>query len=252
MTVVSHPARPHSAMILAAGLATRMRPLTATMPKPLLRLGGKALLDYAIDYLAAAGVQTIVVNAFWQAEKLAVHLAGHRPPPRLRLQREDTLLETGGGVKAALPHLGADPFFVVNGDAFWLDGPLPTLQRVARALDDDVDGVLLVHRTAQVHADVGFGDFAVDKWGMVRRRREREIVPYLYAGVHLMRPCLLDGMPEGKFSMNLAWDRAIAAGRLRAVVHDGIWFHLSTPDDLAEAEEILQARVTGDARWPWR
>ena len=112
--------------------------------------------------------------------------------------------------------------------------------------------MLLVHRTFQVHADVGFGDFAVDKWGILRRRKEREIVPYIYAGVQLIHPRLLDGMPDGPFSMNRAWDRALAAGRLRAVVHDGIWFHLSTPFDLTEAEQILEARVTGDARWPWR
>ena len=244
--------RPHSAMILAAGLATRMRPLTDETAKPLLTLGGTTLLDHAIDRLSAAGVAHVVVNAFWQADRVAAHLAGRVPPPRVTLRRETTLLETGGGVKAALPLLGADPFFVINGDAFWLDGPHPALDRVAEAFDESVDAVLLVHRTFQVHAEVGFGDFAVDKWGMIRRRQEREIVPYIYAGVHLMRPSLLDGTPEGRFSMNLAWDRAIEAGRLRAVVHDGIWFHLSTPADLAEAEEILQARVTGDARWPWR
>ncbi|MDR3535602.1 MAG: nucleotidyltransferase family protein [Acetobacteraceae bacterium] len=244
--------RPHSAMILAAGLGTRMRPLTDATPKPLLTLGGKALLDYEIDQLAAVGVQTVVVNAFWQADRLADHLASRQPPPRLILQREDVLLETGGGVKAALPVLGPDPFYVVNGDAFWLDGPHPVLDRMAQALDDEVDGVLLVHRTFQVHAEVGYGDFAVDKWGMLRRRAEREIVPYLYAGLQLIRPSLLDDTPEGSFSMNLAWNRAMENGRLRAVVHDGIWFHLSTPADLAEAEGILQARVTGDTRWPWR
>jgi MurNAc alpha-1-phosphate uridylyltransferase len=239
-------------MILAAGLATRMRPLTDELPKPLLTLGGKALLDYALERLVEVGVEDVVVNAFWQADRLAAHLEARQPPPRLILQREDALLETGGGVKAALPYLGNDPFFVVNGDAFWLDGPHAALARVAQAFDDAVDGVLLVHRTFQVHAEVGFGDFALDQWGMVRRRGEQEIVPYLYAGVQLIRPSLLDDTPDGKFSMNLAWDRAIDAGRLRAVVHDGIWFHLSTPADLTEAEEILQARVTGDARWPWR
>jgi MurNAc alpha-1-phosphate uridylyltransferase len=147
--------------------------------------------------------------------------------------------------------LGPDPFFVVNGDAFWLNGPTSALQRLASVFDDTVDGVLLVHRTSHVHADVGSGDFALDKWGAPRRRKEREVVPYIYAGVQLMHPRLLAGMPEGAFSMNRAWDIALAAGRLRAVVHDGLWFHLSTPPDLAEAEQILEARFTGDARWPW-
>jgi MurNAc alpha-1-phosphate uridylyltransferase len=148
--------------------------------------------------------------------------------------------------------LGPDPFFVVNGDAFWLNGPIPALARLAALFDDTVDGVLLVQRTSQVHAEVGLGDFALDKWGTPRRRGQREVVPYIYAGVQLIHPRLLAGMPDGAFSMNQAWDKALAAGRLRAAVHDGIWFHLSTPPDLAEAEHILEARFTGDVRWPWR
>jgi N-acetyl-alpha-D-muramate 1-phosphate uridylyltransferase len=243
---------PHSAMVLAAGLGTRMRPLTDTTPKPLLTLGGPTLLDHALDHLVSAGVGTVAVNAHWQADQVAAHLAKRQPPPRTVLLREAHLLETGGGVRAALAILGVDPFFVVNGDAFWLNGPIQALDRLVAAFDDSIDGVLLVQRVSHVHADVGFGDFALDKWGTPRRRKEREIVPYIYAGVQLIRPCLLNGMPDGAFSMNRAWDIALAAGRLRAVVHDGIWFHLSTPSDLAEAEQILEARVTGDARWPWR
>jgi MurNAc alpha-1-phosphate uridylyltransferase len=239
-------------MVLAAGLATRMRPLTDTMAKPLLKLGGKALIDHALDRLAEVGVETVVVNAFWQAEGVAAHLAARTAPPRCILRQEESLLETGGGVRAALDLLGPDPFYVINGDAFWLDGPHAALDRLAAAFDDSVDGVLLVHRTFQVHAEVGLGDFALDKWGRPRRRSEREVVPYVYAGVQIVSPALLRDVPEGKFSMNVVWDRAMAAGRLRAVVHDGIWFHLSTPADLAEAEDILRARVTGDVRWPWR
>jgi MurNAc alpha-1-phosphate uridylyltransferase len=238
---------PHSAMVLAAGLGTRMRPLTNTTAKPLLTLGGRALLDHALDRLVDAGVETVAVNAHWQADTVAAHLA-HRPaPPRTVLLREQRLLETGGGVRAALAILGADPFFVVNGDAFWLNGPLSALLRLAAVFDQSVDGVLLVHRTSHVRADVGPGDFALDKWGIPRRRNEREIVPFIYAGVQLIHPRLLNGMPEGAFSMNRAWDTALAAGRLRAAVHDGIWFHLSTPADLAQAEQFLQACVTGDA-----
>jgi MurNAc alpha-1-phosphate uridylyltransferase len=223
---------PNSAMVLAAGLATRMRPLTNTTAKPLLTLGGRTLLDHALDHLVDAGVETVAVNAHWQADAVAAHLA-HRPlPPRTILLREEHLLETGG--------------------AFWLNGPISALRRLASVFDDSVDGVLLVHRTSHVHADVGYGDFALDKWGTPRRRKEREVAPYIYAGVQLIHPRLLAGMPEGAFSMNRAWDIALATGRLRAVVHDGLWFHLSTPPDLAEAEQILEARITGDARWPWR
>jgi len=243
---------PHSAMVLAAGLATRMRPLTDFTAKPLLQLGGRTLLDHALDHLVEAGVETVAVNAHWQADAVADHLARRPPPPKTVLLREDHLLETGGGVRAALKVLGPDPFFVVNGDAFWVNGPMSALGRLASAFDDTVDGVLLVHRTSHVHADVGYGDFALSKWGIPRRRGEREVVPYIYAGVQLIHPRLLAEMPEGAFSMNRAWDIALAAGRLKAVVHDGLWFHLSTPPDLAEAEQILEARFTGDARWPWR
>lgn len=243
---------PHSAMVLAAGLGTRMRPLTNVTAKPLLSLGGRTLLDHALDHLVHASVEIVAVNAHWQADAVAAHLARRPPPPATVLLREVDLLETGGGVRAALAILGADPFFVLNGDAFWLNGPVSALRRLASVFDDSVDGVLLVHRTSHVHADVGYGDFAVDKWGTPRRRKEREVVPYIYAGVQLIRPRLLNGMPEGPFSMNCAWDVALAAGRLRAVVHDGIWFHLSTPLDLTEAEQILEARVTGNTPWPWR
>lgn len=244
--------RPHSAMILAAGLATRMRPLTNDTAKPLLTLGGRTLLDHALDHLAKAGVANVVVNAFWHADKVVAHLAQQHPPPQTVAVREATLLDTGGGVRHALQHLGTDPFFVINGDAFWLNGPVPALHRLTAALSGDVDVVLLVHRTFQVHAETGLGDFALSQLGVPRRRRVREVVPYIFAGASLMRPTLLNCMPEGPFSLNRVWDRAMETGRIRAVVHDGIWFHLSTPADLAEAEQVLEARITGDARWPWR
>jgi MurNAc alpha-1-phosphate uridylyltransferase len=244
---------PRAAMVLAAGFGRRMQPLTLTTAKPLLPLGGRALLDHALDRLAAAGITLAVVNAHWQAERIAAHLAARAEPPEIVVRREAELLDTGGAVRAALDLLGPEPFFVVNGDSFWLDGPLPTLRRMAEAFDpESVDGVLLVHRTFQVHADVGYGDFAVDKLGTLRRRAEREVVPYVYAGVQLIAPAMLDGMPDGMpdgaFSMNLAWDRAMDAGRLRAVVHDGLWFHLSTPADLADAESFLSMRATGETR----
>jgi N-acetyl-alpha-D-muramate 1-phosphate uridylyltransferase len=245
-------AKPRSAMILAAGLATRMRPLTDETAKPLLTLGGRTLLDHALDHLVAEAVTTVVVNAFWHADKVATHLAHRPPPPKTIMLREAELLDTGGGARNALPHLGPDPFYVINGDAFWLNGPHTALSRLAAAFDDDVDVVLLVHRTFQVHAETGLGDFAVDQLGKPRRRGEREIVPYIFAGASLMRPALLQSMPSGAFSLNRAWDRAMDTGRIRAVVHDGIWFHLSTPSDLREAEQVLEARVTGDERWPWR
>lgn len=245
--------RPLAGMVLAAGLATRMRPLTDNTAKPLLTLLGQSLLDHALNRLGAVGVQTVAVNGHWHAAKVKDALAARRSGPTTVFLHEPQPLETGGGVRNALPVLGDGPFYVINGDAFWLDGPTPALARLARAFDDSVDAVLLLHRTAQIRGDVGLGDFALDAWGIPRRRREREVVPYLFAGAHLMRASLLDGMPEtGPFSMNRAWDRALAAGRMRAIVHDGPWFHLSTPGDLADAEDRLRDRFSADPPSPWR
>jgi MurNAc alpha-1-phosphate uridylyltransferase len=239
-------------MILAAGRGSRMRPLTDNLPKALLPLSGQTLLDHALDRLTEAGVELVVVNAHWHRECLAVHLAARAAAgrgPRTVVRHEPVLLETGGGVRAARDILGYDPFYVVNGDAFWLDGPRPALERLAIVFAaGEADDVLLVHRACQVRAEVGCGDFAVDALGAMRRRCEREVVPYVYAGVHLLDPSLLDDAPDGSFSMNLIWDREIAARRLRAVVHDGLWFHLSSPADLAEAEALLRERWPGGPR----
>jgi MurNAc alpha-1-phosphate uridylyltransferase len=236
-----------SAALLAAGLGLRMRPLTETTPKPLLTLGGHALLDLALDRLAEHGVTRVVVNAHWQAGQIEQHLSARKRPPETLVRREATLLDTGGAVAAALQagFFDAAPFFIVNGDSVWLDGPRPTLGRMAAALTGDIDGVILLHRTFLVHADTGFGDFYVDKLGYPRRRQEREIAPYVYAGLTLARPSLFDNAPSGAFSMNVIWDRALQSGRLFAVVHDGLWFHLSQPGDLNEAEQALQAQFTG-------
>ena len=229
-----------SAMILAAGLGTRMRPLTENEAKPLLRLAGRSLLDHARDRLLSAGIARHVVNAHWQADRIAAALAA-RPEPATLLV-EDTLLETGGGAKAALPHLGQGPFFVVNGDAFWLDGPRPTLHRLAEAFDDArMDALLLMVRVAQIGGDAGRGDFLLDPMGAARRPPERLMAPYLFGGVQILSPRLFDGAPDGPFSLNRLYDRAIEAGRLFGLVHDGAWFHLSTPKDLAEAEAALRS-----------
>jgi MurNAc alpha-1-phosphate uridylyltransferase len=242
--------RPRTAMLLAAGRGTRMRPLTDTTAKPLLTLGGRTLLDHALDRLAAAGVAMVVVNTHWQADAVAAHLAARPTGPRTVLRREEALPNTGEGVLATLDLLGPDPFYVVNGDAFWLDGPTPALDRLATAWDiaTPADALLLVNRTCQTPSETGLGDFAMDPLGAVRRRRESEIVPYIYAGIQMIAPRLLTEAPREGFSMGAAWDRAIAAGRLRAVVHDGLWFQLSTPLDLAEAEASLYARRTGASR----
>ena len=239
------------AMVLAAGYGTRMRPLTERTAKPLLPLGGRTLLDHALDRLHAAGVNQVVVNTHWQADLVQRHLNRRATGPKIVLQPEETLLDTGGAVAAALAAgtLRDAPFFVVNGDSFWLDGPSPMLRRIAAEFDPAaLDAVLLVHRTFQVHGEVGRGDFAVDPWGTVRRRQEREVAPYLYAGLQLATPGLFADPPPAPFSVNTMWDRAIATGRLRALVHDGLWFHLSRPQDLSDAEVALHANETGETR----
>jgi MurNAc alpha-1-phosphate uridylyltransferase len=199
-------------------------------------------------------VDHVVVNAHWQAERLAAHFAGRDAldtPPRTRLLHEPVLLDTGGAVSRALSLglLGDGPFYIVNGDSFWLDGPRPALMRLAQAFDAaTTDGVLLLQRSFQVHADVGLGDFALDPWGVPRRPEEHEQVPYIFAGLQIAAPTLFADSPDGAFSMNLLWNRAIEAGRLRALVHDGMWFHLSTPADLAQAEAVLGARTATAAQ----
>jgi len=229
------------AMVLAAGLGTRMRPLTEETPKPLLPLEGRSLLHHALDRLRDAGVAHHVVNAHWFADQVAEAVHAHDAPGRVLL-REGELLETGGGVRAALPRLGSTPFAVVNGDAFWLDGPTPALTRLAAAFDPaEMDALVLLVRTPQVDGEVGRGDFFLDPLGRARRPKEREIAPYLFGGVQILAPSLFDDTSSGSFSLNLVYDRAIEAGRLYGLVHDGAWFHLSTPRDLDRAETLLRA-----------
>lgn len=233
-------------MVLAAGLGQRMRPLTAETAKPLLPLLGRSLLDHALDRLALAGVEEVVVNAHWCAEKVAAAIAareGQRgeTSPRLGLQLEPELLETGGGIRRALPRLGPAPFAVVNGDAYWLDGPTPALTLLARHFDPArMDALLLLIRTSRIEGEVGRGDFFLDAEGRLRRPAPHQIAPYLFGGVQVMAPALVAPEPEGRFSLNRCYDRAIEAGRLFGLVHDGAWFHLSTPGDLTRTERRLR------------
>jgi N-acetyl-alpha-D-muramate 1-phosphate uridylyltransferase len=241
-----------SGMVLAAGYGTRMRPLTDATPKPLLRIAGRTLLDHALDRLGAAGVERVVVNAHWHADQVRDRLRtralrGFGRPDTL-LQEERELLDTGGGVLHALRSgaLPGAPFFVVNGDSFWLEGPCPALGRMAAAFDPDAtDVLLLLCRTPWCVGEVGRGDFALDPEGRLHRATENEIVPYVFAGVQLLSPQLFDSIGGGSFSMNLLWDQAIGADRMRAIVHDGAWFHLSRPSDIVDTERALRDPLWG-------
>jgi MurNAc alpha-1-phosphate uridylyltransferase len=223
---------PKTAMVLAAGLGTRMRPITDTLPKPLVEVAGRTLLDHAVDHLVLAGVERVVVNVHYKADMVTAALT-RRDRPHIEISREDDLLETGGGVAKALPLLG-ERFFVVNADVLWLDGREYALARLAETFDEAVmDGVLLLHRTVSGVGYEGSGDYFLDPLGMPRRRTEREIAPFLFSGIQLLHRRLFDGVTERRFSLNRMYDKAEQAGRLRAIVHDGEWFHVGTPEGLA-------------------
>ena len=235
---------PREALLFAAGLGTRMRPLTAETAKPLLELDGRSLLDRALDRLLAAGVERVVVNAHWQAELLGAHLRARAGGPDTVLLAEDRLLDTGGTlaevVRRGLLGAGGAPFFAVNGDSVWFDGPVPALARLVAAFDESaLDAVLLLVRATGVHAEINRGDFMLDAMGRPRRPDSSEIAPYVYGGVQVVGPGLAAGADAAPFSLNLLWDRAMVRGRVAALVHDGLWFHLSTPRDLAEAEQAM-------------
>jgi N-acetyl-alpha-D-muramate 1-phosphate uridylyltransferase len=236
-------ATPRSAMVLAAGLGTRLRPITDTVPKPLVEINGRPLIDHAIDRLVLAGVEHVVVNIHYKAAMIAAHLA-RRDHPKIKLSRETELLDTGGGVAQALPLL-SEAFFVVNSDVFWLDGRESTLLRLAGAFDPEaMDGVLLLQRTATAVGYQGSGDYFLDPLGKPRRRREAEAAPYLFAGIQLLHRRLFDTRPGGAFSLVRLFDRAEAAGRLAAIVHDGDWYHVGTPEGLALTRERLASHRT--------
>ncbi len=231
---------PRSAMVLAAGLGTRLRPVTETVPKPLVEIGGRTLLDRAIDRLAAAGVERVVVNTHYKAAMVAAHLAG-RDHPRIEISHEAELLDTGGGVARALPLLD-DAFFVVNSDVFWLDGRDPALLRLAAAFDPErMDAILLLQRTVTAIGYDGSGDYFLDPLGRPRRKGEREIAPFLFAGIQLLHRRLFAGVTGQVFSVVRRFDRAERAGRLCAIVHDGEWYHIGTPAGLAATRDRLSS-----------
>lgn len=233
---------PRTAMVMAAGLGKRMRPLTASRPKPLIEVAGRTLIDHTLDRLKAAGVVKAVVNVHYLAGALEAHLNNRVEGIEIAISDERTLLlETGGGLKQALPLIDADPFLAVNSDNLWIDGPVDTLRLLASGWDDSrMDALLLLVPLARAHCHSGRGDFHMSAAGALKRRRANGIAPFVFTGVQMLSKRLFDGaLPEGPFSTNLLWDRAIAAGRCFGIVHQGLWFDIGRPENIARTEAIL-------------
>ena len=242
---------PRRAMVLAAGRGQRMWPITETLPKPLIEIGGRSMLDRAIDFLEAQGIDQVVVNAHHLAPLIERHLSQRRSPS-IRLSIEAEPLETGGGVANALSLLGGGPFFVVNGDVLWRDGPMPTLADLAATWDGGrMDGLLLLHPVATAVGYAGEGDFTLAEDGRLARRQSGSRAPLLFAGLQILHPRLFAAAPAGAFSLNVLYDRAVAAGRLFGIVHRGAWCHVGTPADMPAAEAFLRRPEDTRAERRW-
>jgi MurNAc alpha-1-phosphate uridylyltransferase len=233
---------PTTAMVMAAGLGKRMRPLTATRPKPLIEVAGKALLDHVLDRLRAAGVKKVVVNVHYLADALEAHLAGRAKELEVVISDERNLLmETGGALVQAAPLIDSDPFLAVNSDNLWVDGPADALRLLASHWDDTkMDALLLLVPLARAGNHRGMGDFHMDRSGRLKRRRQSHVAPFVFTGVQMLSKRLLRDAPEGPFSTNVLWDRAIAQGRCFGAVHQGLWFDVGTPRSIPQTEVALQ------------
>ncbi|MEE2698462.1 MAG: nucleotidyltransferase family protein [Pseudomonadota bacterium] len=237
---------PKKAMVLAAGLGSRMQPLTKTIPKPMITLGEKPLIDHVLDRLESAGIIEVVVNTHYLAKKLETHLE-KRKTPKIQISREEKLLDTGGGVNNVLKHLKDGPFYVINSDAFWLDGPFDTIVRMAETWEDDkMDGLLLLHSTVEAYGYDGIGDFLTNSNGCLNRPLEGHVSPWLFTGIQLLHPRLFKNAPNGAFSLNYLYDKSIETERLYGTIHDGEWFHVGSPKGIEDAENYLQQRYAGN------
>jgi MurNAc alpha-1-phosphate uridylyltransferase len=231
---------PRTAMVLAAGLGTRMRPLTDTKPKPLIAVAGKPLLDHVLDRLADAGVARAVVNVHYLAGQIIAHTKP-RTAPRVTISDESgLLLGTGGGVVKALRELGGAPFFHINSDTIWIDGDTPNLARLAQVFEPSaMDALLLLAPTTGSIGYSGRGDFAMTPDGRLKRRSERDVAPFVYAGAAILSPALFTDAPQGEFSLTDLFDRASADGRLHGLRLEGLWMHVGTPEAVGEAEAAI-------------
>lgn len=229
------------AMVLAAGIGKRMRPLTATRPKPLVRVNGRALIDHSLDKLVEAGVSRAVVNVHYLPGQIEAHLAQRSAPATVISDEREALLETGGGMVKALPLIDADPFFCLNSDNVWLDGPQNVFAALSEAWDPaKMDALLLLVNHARAFNYNGRGDFHLDPMGRITRRKPGRVAPFIYTGIQIVSQRLLREAPEGAFSTGVLWDRAIAEGRLYGISHYGQWFEVGAPEMIAPTEAALQ------------
>lgn len=232
---------PEVAMVMAAGLGKRMRPLTATRPKPLIEVAGKMLIDHCLDHLRAAGVRKAVVNVHYLADALEAHLRQAQGIEIAISDERDLLMETGGGLVKALPQIDCDPFLAVNSDNLWVDGPMDSLRLLASNWSEErMEALLLLVPLARANCHSGQGDFHMNAAGALRRKRRGTVAPFVFTGIQMVSKRLFQGeLPEGPFSTNLLWDRAMEKGRCFGVVHQGLWFDVGTPVNVRKTEELL-------------
>ena len=235
---------PKTAMVFAAGLGMRMRPITETLPKPLIEVRGRALIDHCLDRLAESGVERAVVNVHWLADQIEAHLAKRRAPKILISDERGKLLDQGGGIKRALPLIGADPFLVCNTDAFWIEGPRSNLVRLARTFDSDAMDVLLLVAAGAGAVGVDWpGDFAMSHDGQLQPREPRHVAPFVYTGVGIVKPELFKSETADVFRLAPYFHAAAAKGRLYGVRLDGLWVHVGRPESIAEAETAVDRSI---------
>jgi MurNAc alpha-1-phosphate uridylyltransferase len=233
---------PETAMVMAAGLGKRMRPLTATRPKPLVEVAGKPLIDHVFDRLRSAGIKRAVVNVHYLADAMEAHLRNRVKGIEIIVSDErGQLMETGGGLVQARDLIGDQPFLCVNSDNLWVDGPMDAIRQLAQQWDDArMDALLLLVPLARANGHDGQGDFRLDAFGkIIERRKPGRLAPFVYTGIQILSPRLIADWPEGSFSTNLFWNRAIAAGRAWGVVHQGLWFEVGTPQAIGATEAML-------------
>jgi N-acetyl-alpha-D-muramate 1-phosphate uridylyltransferase len=234
------PPVPKTAMVFAAGLGLRMRPITDTLPKPLVKVGGRALIDHCLDRLAENGVERAVVNLHWLADQIEAHLAGRRSPKILISDERATLLDQGGGIKRALPMIGDDPFLICNTDAFWIEGPRSNIARLASAFDPEAMDILLLVAASAGAVGVDWpGDFTMSHDGRLESRKPRHVAPFVYTGVGIVKPELFANEPAEVFRLAPFFHAAAARGRLYGVRLDGIWVHVGRPESIAQAERAI-------------